>query len=188
MSSPAETTVAGAPFPEVAAPDIHDNRPPRAPRKRKAPRIPLEFVLLSRLVHRYGINGLDWTPPVKRTEITRRFLYYRKRDGLSPLEFRERVLRSWFRRRLATAVPNTGRPPALQFRLPSPEESRSRLDEIGRVHRELQARYDDPASPEYRNGATHSALRRLCLEAESIRIQLRAEMDRRLDSAPAVGR
>jgi hypothetical protein len=99
----------------------------------KPTRIPLEHRLLTQILWALRAQRKEdgWIV-VSRTLLTRRFLYRRQKETLTPHEFYNRVLPGWIRRGLAREVPRRGKPPLFALRPPTVEEINLRGSELER--------------------------------------------------------
>jgi hypothetical protein len=170
-----------------------ENTNPKKPSK--LPPIPLEFLLLSKITRYFGHRKYEGRVPCSKSEITRKFLYRRKKGALTPQEFYLRVLPAWIDRGLARKEPRLPgkRRQFYYFRSLTLEEVNGRLASAKALFDKNWAFYHDPRKPEYRHPDTHTAILRLQSEIRALRIEQAALLDQKVsaqvqsDSSASIG-
>lgn len=147
----------------------------------RAKRIPLEFLLLDKIVRRYRTSSEGQWAICTKTQITRHFLYSRLKESLNTQEFYHRVLPEWIRRGLAREIPRPGKPAEYMLRPMTLNEVNLRLREVQGQHDKWFPLYNDPARAEYHHPDIFARLSRLQDESRGLKISRRARMDDQLN-------
>ncbi len=141
-------------------------------------KIPLEFMLLRKIHLAFWHRRENGWVRASRTEITRKFLYRRRRDTLTAQEFYDRVLPGWIERDLVRVV---ARPRQRSYYLLRPMnlmEINGRIAEIEREARRLGPLLNT-GNPDCQQGD----LNRLGEERMALLVERKARSDQRLTIA-----
>lgn len=140
--------------------------------------IPLEFLLLPKILSAFGRQCEDGWVRASKTEISRKFLYPRRRDPLTAQEFYARVMPGWISRDLAREVSRPRKTPYFLLRPMTLEEIETRIrqleQEVQRIGELLRAK-----SPDFRQGD----MNRLGDERMALLFERRARFDQRVTAA-----